>query len=151
MKFLSIAVLALASMMDYNNAIQIKQEEFAAPVAAVALKSKAKGDEKKEEAQLMGKKVIDGYHFLVSMDPETLENNLEAYTKTITESGIADFQHKGQLLEVSFMDGSTYEYFGVPRSVCIKLIQSDKQVRFTKRSIYTSYLYRKSKRGSIED
>ena len=49
MKFLSIAVLALVSMMDYNNAIQIKQEEFAAPVAAVALKSKAKGDEKKEE------------------------------------------------------------------------------------------------------
>ena len=43
-----------------------------------------KGDDKAIEAEEMSRDIIDGYHFLVSMDPETLENNLEAYTKTIT-------------------------------------------------------------------
>ena len=99
----------------------------------------------------MSQRVIDGYHFLVSIAPETKAANLDEYTKTYMESGIEDFKHKGLLLEMTFTDGSTYEYFGVPRSVYVKLIQSDKQVRFAKRSIYTSYLYRKSKRGSIED
>ena len=108
-------------------------------------------DEKLAEAEIMSQRVIDGYHFLVSIAPETKAANLEEYTKTYMESGIEDFKHKGLLLEMTFTDGSTYEYFGVPRSVYIKLIQSDKQVRFAKRSIYTSYLYRKSKRGSIED
>ncbi len=104
----------------------------------------------KEEAEVMGQRIIDGYHFLVSIAPETKAANLEEYTKTIMESGIEDFKHKGLLLEMTFTDGSTYEYFGVPRSVYVKLVQSDKQVRFAKRSIYNSYLYRKSKRGSID-
>jgi hypothetical protein len=108
-------------------------------------------DKKLAEAEVMSQRIIDGYHFLVSIAPETKAANLEEYTKTYMESGIEDFKHKGLLLEMTFTDGSTYEYFGVPRSVYIKLIQSDKQVRFAKRSIYTSYLYRKSKRGSIED
>jgi hypothetical protein len=108
-------------------------------------------NEKLAEAEVMSQRIIDGYHFLVSIAPETKAANLEEYTKTYMESGIEDFKHKGLLLEMTFTDGSTYEYFGVPRSVYIKLIQSDKQVRFAKRSIYTSYLYRKSKRGSIED
>jgi len=108
-------------------------------------------NEKLTEAEVMSQRIIDGYHFLVSIAPETKAANLEEYTKTYMESGIEDFKHKGLLLEMTFTDGSTYEYFGVPRSVYIKLIQSDKQVRFAKRSIYTSYLYRKSKRGSIED
>ena len=107
-------------------------------------------DEKLAEAEVMSQRVIDGYHFLVSIAPETKAANLEEYTATITESGIEDFKHKGLLLEMTFTDGSTYEYFGVPRTVYVKLIQSDKQVRFAKRSIYNSYLYRKSKRGTIE-
>ena len=104
----------------------------------------------KEEAEIMGQRIIDGYHFLVSIAPETKAANLEEYTKTIMESGIEDFKHKGLLLEMTFTDGSTYEYFGVTRSVYVKLVQSDKQVRFAKRSIYNSYLYRKSKKGSID-
>jgi hypothetical protein len=104
----------------------------------------------KAEAEVMGQRIIDGYHFLVSIAPETKAANLEEYTKTIMECGIEDYKHKGLLLEMTFTDGSTYEYFGVPRSVYIKLCQSDKQVRFAKRSIYNSFMYRKSKKGSIE-
>ncbi len=101
----------------------------------------------KEEAEVKSTQIIDAYHFLVSISAETKAANLTEYTSTTFNSGISDFKHKGQLLEISFMDGSTYEYFGVTKSVYSKLINSDKQLRFAKRNIFTSYLYRKSKKG----
>jgi len=104
------------------------------------------GDPLQEEAEINSRKVIDGYHFLVSIAPETKASNLEVYTETITNSEIQDYQHKGMLLEISFLDGSTYEYFGVTKQVYIKMINSNKLNRFAKRSIYPNYTYRMSKR-----
>lgn len=104
-------------------------------------------DEKKEEAEHMSRQIIDGYHFLVSIAPETIAAIQDEYNVTITESNIADYKHKGLLLEVTFLDGSTYEYFGVPRNVYTKLVNSDKQLRFAKRNIFNSYLYRKAKKS----
>lgn len=100
----------------------------------------------KAEAEIKSLKIIDGYHFLVSIAPETKAANLTEYTITTSESGIADFKHKGLLLEISFLDGTTYEYFGVSKKVYSNLINSDKQYRFAKRNIFHSYLYRKSKK-----
>jgi curved DNA-binding protein CbpA len=108
------------------------------------------GDAQKEEAELKSRQIIDGYHFLVSIAPETKAANLEEYTKLTNESGILDFQHKGLLLEITFLDGSTYEYFGVPKTIYVKLINSPKQYRFAKRSIFNSYTYRKSKKNLQE-
>src|SRR5690606_393300 len=104
------------------------------------------GDEGRELSEIMSRKVIDGYHFLVSIGPETQAANSENYQKTLSEAGIADFQHKGNVLEISFTDGTTYEYFGVNKSLYIKLLNSDRQFRFAKRNIFTSFLYRKSKK-----
>jgi len=105
------------------------------------------GDALAAEAAIKSKQIIDAYHFLVSISPETKEANLIEYKTNTLESGIADFKHKGLLLEVSFTDGSTYEYFGVSKSVYSKLVNSDKQLRFAKRNIFNSYLYRKAKKG----
>jgi hypothetical protein len=107
-------------------------------------------DKAKEEAEIKSRKIIDGYHFLVSIAPETIAANLDAYTETITNSGIADYQHKGLLLEITFLDGNTYEYFGVTKPTYIKMINSNKLNRFAKRSIYPKYTYRKSKRTQEE-
>ena len=103
-------------------------------------------DQAKEEAEIKSRKIIDGYHFLVSIAPETKAANIEEYTETITNSGIADYVHKGLLLEITFLDGSTYEYFGVTKPIYIKMVNSNKLNRFAKRSIYPKYTYRKSKR-----
>lgn len=107
-------------------------------------------DPLKAEAAVMGRRVVDGYHFLVSIAPETRESNLGEYNTTINDCGIADFKHKGLLLEITFTDGSTYEYFGVNENLFRKLVNSDKQVRFAKRFIYNSFLYRKSKKAMEE-
>ena len=105
------------------------------------------GDPMQEEAEIQSRKIIDGYHFLVSIAPETHAANLESYTETINVAGIADYHHKGLVLELTFMDGTTYEYFGVTSQVFQKMINSDKINRFAKRAIYPNYTYRKSKRS----
>jgi len=104
------------------------------------------GDALQEEAEMNSRKIIDGYHFLVSIAPETKEKNLPEYTKTISNSAIADYQHKGLLLEITFTDGTTYEYFGITKQVYQKMINAANLNRFAKRTIYPKATYRKSKR-----
>ena len=99
------------------------------------------------EAEAKSRQIIDGYHFLVSIAPETRAANLEEYTNTINTSGILDFKHKSQLLEITFLDGSTYEFFGVDKKLFSKLVNADTQMRFAKRNIFNSFLYRKSKKA----
>ncbi|WP_439490372.1 KTSC domain-containing protein [Algoriphagus sp.] len=106
------------------------------------------GDALKVEAELQSRRIIDGYHFLVSIAPETHAANQEAYNETINVAGIADYHHKGLLLEITFVDGSTYEYFGVTENVFRKMINSDKINRFAKRAIYPNYIYRKTKKST---
>jgi hypothetical protein len=100
------------------------------------------------EAKTMSVKIIDAYHFLVSIAPETKAANLEEYNTTIT-SPIVDWQHKGLVLEITFLDGNTYEFFGVNKALYIKLCQADKLTRFAKRNIFNSYTYRKIKKKEV--
>ena len=59
------------------------------------------GNEKAEEAETMSRKIIDGYEFLVSIAPETKVANVADYERTTTKAGIADYLHKGVLLEIA--------------------------------------------------
>ena len=104
------------------------------------------GDVKREEAEVQSRAIIDGYHFLVSIAPETIAANLEAYSETINNSGILDYTHNGLVLEITFLDGTTYEYFGVTKPIYRKMVNSNKLNRFAKRAIYPKYTYRKLKR-----
>ena len=99
-------------------------------------------DERKEVAALTSKNIIEAYHLLVSVAPETHASNSEIYTNTINNSGIDDFVYKGQTLKVTFHDGSVYEYFGVPNNVYTKFLNSPGQSRFARRHIFNEYLHR---------
>mgnify|MGYP001183138110 FL=1 len=109
------------------------------------------GGDKAIEAEEMSRRVIDGYHFLVSISPATKEANLEEFTATTTESMIDDLKHKGLRLEMTFTDGNTYEFFGVNKQLYTKLLSSDKQLRFARRKIFPICVYRKAKSGTKED
>lgn len=110
---------------------------------------KFQDEEKRAEADEISKKVIDGYHFLVSIAPETKDANKAEYALTCSTSGIADYKHKSMLMEISFTDGTTYEYFGVNKGLFQKFINSDKQYRFAKRNILNSFPFRKSKKDLV--
>jgi len=110
---------------------------------------KFQGEEEKEEAGEVSLKIIDAYHFLVSISPETKASNLEEFTTTINQSQVADFQHKSMLLTVTFTDGSSYEFFGVNRKLYMKFANSRSLNNFGKRNIFNTYLYRKSKKAEV--
>ena len=110
---------------------------------------KFQDEEKKEEAGVKSLEIIDGYHFLVSIAPETKEANLDEYAVTISQSQVADFHHKSMRLEVTFTDGNTYEYFGVNHKLFNKFANSKSLNNFGKRNVFNSFLYRKTKKADV--
>jgi curved DNA-binding protein CbpA len=104
----------------------------------------------KLEAEEKSKAFIEAYHLLVSVAPETHAQDLEKYTEVITSSRIADFQYKSQTLRVNFLDGSSYEYFGLPKNTYEKLVNSDTPDRFARRHIYHSFIYRNVSKALVD-
>lgn len=103
----------------------------------------------KAEVEEKSKRIIEAYHFLVSIAPETLDATLEEYNRTINDSNIADIVYTGKRLKISFNDGSAYEYFGVPENTYVKLVNADSQKRFIRRHICTSFLYRNVSKANL--
>ena len=101
-------------------------------------------EEGKLKAEEKSKSVIEAYHFLVSINPETQEKYKEEYTETIKSSIIQDFYLEKSILKVQHLNGKMYEYIGVPRNTYIKMVNSDSPSRFARRHIYGNYTYRKS-------
>ncbi|AZI67553.1 KTSC domain-containing protein [Kaistella daneshvariae] len=101
-------------------------------------------EEAKMEAEEKSKSVIEAYHFLVSINPETQEKYKEEYSETIKNSIIQDFYLEKSILKVQHLNGKMYEYIGVPRNTYIKMVNSDSPSRFARRHIYGNYTYRKS-------
>jgi len=97
-------------------------------------------------AEEKSKNIIEAYHFLVSIAPETVEKNKEAYVQTTTTSPIFEFYYENQALYITFADGATYEYFGIPKAIYIKMINADSPARFARRHIYGAYIYRSAQK-----
>ncbi len=102
-------------------------------------------DDQKLEAEEKSKVLIEAYHFLVSIAPETKALALPEYTQTTTTSNIANVDYKGQTLRIEFLDGAIYEYFDVPKLTYSKLVNADSQGRFARRHIYNAFVYRSVK------
>jgi curved DNA-binding protein CbpA len=98
--------------------------------------------EEKLAAEDKSKTIIEAYHFLVSIAPETKDKSIEEYNNTTTNSGILDFEYHAQVLKIYFTDDSVYEYFDVPKEVYRKLINADSPGRFARRHIFNNYVYR---------
>ena len=101
-------------------------------------------EEEKEAAEDRSKKLIEAYHFLVSIAPETIAQLKDEYTETIATAAMVTFSYEKQILQLNFPDGSSYEYFGVPRTLYIKLVNSDVPGRFCRRHICHEFVYRKA-------
>jgi hypothetical protein len=100
-------------------------------------------EEEKLAAEEKSKELIKAYHFLASIAPETIEQALPEYTATVTTSQILNFSYEKEVLQINFIDGSSYEYFGVPKNLYIKLCNADVPGRFCRRHIYHEFVYRK--------
>ncbi len=102
--------------------------------------------ESKLEAEEKSKTIIEAYHFLVSIAPETRNQSFGEYSITTATANITDFEYKSQVLTVNFSDGNSYEYFDVPKEVYRKFINADSPGRFARRHIFSNYVYRSMSR-----
>jgi curved DNA-binding protein CbpA len=98
--------------------------------------------EAKLEAEEKSKTIIEAYHFLVSIAPETVESSSEEYSTTTATAGIIDFEYKSQVLKIYFSDENVYEYFDVPKETYRKLVNADSPGRFARRHIFNTFIYR---------
>lgn len=135
-------------MFEINGTIELKQikSTYRKLVKEWHPDKFQEGDPKAAEAAIKCQQIVDSYHFLISIAPATKEANLEEYNLAINKAGIEDYKHKGSVLEITFTNGSSYEYFGVTKKIYIKLVNADKPLRFAKRHIFNSFIYRKSKK-----
>ena len=65
-------------------------------------------EEAKLAAEEKSKLVIEAYHFLVSIAPETIAQSQEQYNETIATSQILHYSYEKSLLQLNFVDGSSY-------------------------------------------
>ncbi|MHC5202118.1 KTSC domain-containing protein [Myroides sp. LJL119] len=96
------------------------------------------------QAEQTSKTVIEAYHFLVSIHPETHQKNNLEYEQIITGFAIHDFFYEKQTLKITHFNGVSFEYLGVPRNTYIKMVNADSPTRFAKRHIYGNFVFRKS-------
>ena len=96
------------------------------------------------EAEEKSKQVIEAYHFLVSINPETIDQNRPEYNETIATSTVTDYIYESSLLKITFSNGSRYEYISVPKAIYIKMVNADSPGRFAKRHIFNAFPYRKA-------
>jgi len=94
------------------------------------------------DAEERSKVLIEAYHFLVSIAPETTVRNESEYQETIGQAQVMNFNYTKQTLTLDFSDGKSFEYFEVNRDVYNKFLNSDSKTRFARRRICKDFTYR---------
>ncbi len=97
----------MKKIVDYRKLLEVTEEATLAELKSVyrsLMKTwhpdKFQDAIEKVNAEETSTKMIEAYHFLVSIAPETREQNLASYSETITNSNIQDFEFKSQVLTV---------------------------------------------------
>ena len=121
-------------IIDYRKLFDIKQDADLAKLKTVYRNlmkewhpDKFKDNETQlAEAEEKSKRIIEAYHFLVSVSPETQAANLEEYTLMTTTFGVDDFQYKGTLYMGSQKQAMTFifdtgsSWLWIPSDACPK-------------------------------
>lgn len=95
------------------------------------------------EAEEKSKGIIEAYHFLVSINAETIKQGLPEYNETIATATIVDYKYEDIRLKINFSNGSSYEFISVPKATYVKMVNAESPGRFAKRHILNAFPYRK--------
>ncbi|MDD3005137.1 KTSC domain-containing protein [Flavobacterium sp.] len=95
-------------------------------------------------AEEQSKSIIEAYHHLVSINPETIEQLKPEFTATISAATITDYKFVDGRLVIDFSNGSVYEFISVPKATYIKMVNADSPARFAKRHIFAAFPWRKT-------
>jgi len=101
-------------------------------------------DEGLKAAEERSKLIIEAYHFLVSINPETIKQLTPEFNETVATATITDYKFVEGRLIIDFSNGSVYEYISVPKATYVKMVNADSPARFAKRHILNSFPWRKA-------
>ena len=138
-------------IVEYRNLLQVERNVTLKELKTIYRNSmkECHPDKFQDDAQGLSaaeeksKAVIEAYHHLVSINPETIEQGLPEYRETIANANITDYFYENIRLNVTFSNGSSYEYISVPKATYIKMVNADSPGRFAKRHIFNAFPYRK--------
>ncbi len=138
-------------IVEYRNLLQVERNVTLKELKTIYRNSmkECHPDKFQDDAQGLSaaeeksKAVIEAYHHLVSINPETIEQGLPEYRETIANASITDYFYENIRLNVTFSNGSSYEYISVPKATYIKMVNADSPGRFAKRHIFNAFPYRK--------
>lgn len=95
-------------------------------------------EEERAAAEAQSQRIIAAYKLLEALHPETQAAKAEEFEETLA-SGIANWQYKGQVLRISFGDGSEHAFYGVPPKTYNKFVGTDATPRFVRRHLAGEY------------
>jgi curved DNA-binding protein CbpA len=95
-------------------------------------------------AEEQSKLIIEAYHFLVSINAETIAQMKPEFTATIAAATIKDYKFVDGRLIVDFSNGSVYEFISVPKATYVKMVNAESPTRFAKRHIFAAFPWRKT-------
>ncbi|WP_298144316.1 KTSC domain-containing protein [Flavobacterium sp.] len=100
-------------------------------------------DEGLKVAEERSKQIIEAYHHLVSINPETREVQMPEFQETVAKQTLIDYDFVDGRLVVKFDNGIKYEFISVPKATYVKMVNADSPARFAKRHIFPSFVWRK--------
>lgn len=95
-------------------------------------------------AEEQSKLIIEAYHFLVSINAETIAQMKPEFTATIASATMKDYKFVDGRLIVDFSNGSVYEFISVPKAIYVKMVNAESPTRFAKRHIFAAFPWRKT-------
>ncbi len=101
-------------------------------------------DEGLKQAEEHSKKIIEAYHQLVSINPETIEQLKPEFVETVASATIKDYKFVEGRLIIDFSNGSIYEFISVPKATYVKMVNAESPTRFAKRHIFNAFPWRKT-------
>ena len=99
-------------------------------------------DGERAEAEAMSQRIIAAYKLLEGLHPETRSLRAEDFERTLA-SGIGNWRYKGQVLHLTFGDGSEHAFYGVAAKTYNKFVNTDATPRFVRRHLIGAHPQRK--------
>jgi len=94
------------------------------------------------EAEQLSQQIIAAYKFLQGIHPETHAARTEEFEANYN-SGVLDWEYKGQILSLHFADGSKHAFYGVSNNTYNKFVATNGTPRFVRRNLVGSFLQRR--------
>lgn len=97
------------------------------------------------EATEKSKLINEAYHNLRNYSPDEPITTLGRIRVKSSNIHSVGYDSKQMILQIQFLNGGVYEYYGVPENIFTQLMKAESKGKFAIRHIFNSYRYKRVK------